>query len=242
MRPERQALLRLLAVQASWNYERMSGIGVAHAAEPLLRDLEHSDPSRHGDALQRSTAFFNSHPYLAGVAVGAETRAEYDGVPGAQIERLRSALCGPLGALGDQLFWAGLWPAVLGAVLIAVVVAPVPWIPLVAAGLMLMVRLWITRWSLRTGLRSGMQVGAALQATRLRRTVTPIGVVAGAVVGAAVPLVVHDRVHTAGGAAIAAGVGLLGILVVGPRTLRINGVQFGAAVLVATVALLAVLR
>ncbi|MBI3081867.1 MAG: PTS system mannose/fructose/sorbose family transporter subunit IID, partial [Gemmatimonadetes bacterium] len=30
---------RTLIVQASWNYDRMVGIGVAYAMEPLLRDL-----------------------------------------------------------------------------------------------------------------------------------------------------------------------------------------------------------
>ena len=35
-------------------------------------------------------------------------------MPGAQITRLRAALTSPLGALGDQLFWAGVVPAAMG--------------------------------------------------------------------------------------------------------------------------------
>ena len=34
-----QSLLRLFTVQGSWNYERLQGIGVGVAEEPLLRDL-----------------------------------------------------------------------------------------------------------------------------------------------------------------------------------------------------------
>ena len=68
------------------------------------------DPVRHTEAVVRSAEFFNCNPNLAGLALGAIARAEYDGVPGAQIARLRTALCSPLGALGDQLFWAGLVP------------------------------------------------------------------------------------------------------------------------------------
>jgi PTS system mannose-specific IID component len=88
----------LLAVQGVWSYERMLGIGMGYAAEPLLHDLQSIDPGRHAEATIRSAEFFNSHPYLAGLAVGAASRAEYDGVPGEQI-RASHCACGPLGAL-----------------------------------------------------------------------------------------------------------------------------------------------
>ncbi len=107
-----RALLRLLAVQGTWNYERMLGVGMGYAAEPLLEDLKTVDPVRHSEAVVRSTEFFNCHPNLAGLALGAIARAEYEAMPGPQIVRLRTALCSPLGSLGDQLFWAGLVPAV----------------------------------------------------------------------------------------------------------------------------------
>ena len=109
-----RALLRLLAVQGTWNYERMLGVGMGYAAEPLLEDLKTVDPVRHGEAVVRSAEFFNCNPNLAGLALGATARAEYEAVPGAQIARLRTALCSPLGALGDELFWAGLVPALVG--------------------------------------------------------------------------------------------------------------------------------
>jgi mannose/fructose/N-acetylgalactosamine-specific phosphotransferase system component IID len=34
-----RALIRLAALQASWTYERMQGIGIAVAMEPLLEPL-----------------------------------------------------------------------------------------------------------------------------------------------------------------------------------------------------------
>ena len=48
--------------------------------------------------------------YLASVAVGALARAELSGVNPAHIERFRTALCGPLGSVGDRLVWAGSTP------------------------------------------------------------------------------------------------------------------------------------
>ena len=70
--------MRLLAIQGTWNYERMLGVGMGYAAEPLLDDLKTIDPVRHSEAVVRSTDFFNCNPNLAGLALGATARAEYD--------------------------------------------------------------------------------------------------------------------------------------------------------------------
>src|SRR5207244_1881645 len=58
-----RALLRLFAVQGSYNYERMLGVGVGVAEEPLLRDLA---DGKYRPAVARGAHFFNSHPYLTG--------------------------------------------------------------------------------------------------------------------------------------------------------------------------------
>src|SRR3990172_6002878 len=105
------AWVRTLIVQASWNYDRMVGLGVAYAMEPLLRGLPGGRANdRYAAALKRVAGFFNAHPYLTGMAAGALARVEYDGVPEAQADRLRRALIGPLGSVGDQLVWAGWLP------------------------------------------------------------------------------------------------------------------------------------
>ena len=82
--------LRLFAVQGSWNYEILNGNGIAFCMEPALRLL----PGGRGgeaytNALSRHARYFNSHPYFAGVAVGALARAELDGVAPAMIERFQ---------------------------------------------------------------------------------------------------------------------------------------------------------
>ena len=184
-----RALFRLLAVQGTWNYERMLGVGMGYAAEPLLEDLKTVDPVRHSEAVVRSSEFFNCHPNLAGLALGAVVRAEYDALPGAQISRLRTALCSPLGALGDQLFWAGLVPAFVGAALVAVVLGAGWWAVL---GLLLsynLVRFGTAVWALRTGLDTGMRVGGAIGSSWVPRWVPRAGAAAGFAVGAAIAAV-----------------------------------------------------
>lgn len=188
MTPRSEALLRLYGVQAAWTYERMSGIGVAHASAPMLRQLYATRPIEvRRAAVARSAEFFNSHPYLAGIAVGAIVKAEQDGVPGPVITRLRTALSGPLGAIGDQLIWAGEVPALIGFTL-----ALVPWLGiwavLMAVVIHNVIRFRLTAWGLDLGLREGLEVGAALQRSWLPRRAEDAQRLAAFAVGLAIPL------------------------------------------------------
>ncbi|HEX6668876.1 MAG TPA: PTS system mannose/fructose/sorbose family transporter subunit IID [Gemmatimonadales bacterium] len=228
------AWLRLLAVQGTWNYERMLGVGMGYAAEPLLDDLKTVDPVRHTEAVVRSAEFFNCHPNLAGLALGATARAEYDGAPGPQIARLRTALCSPLGALGDQLFWAGLVPLLVGAALVGVV-AGIPWW---AVGGFLLVynaaRIATGVWSLRTGLDAGMSVGGAIAKSWISRAIERVGPAAGFSIGLAVPLVGSWYLEDLGWPAA---LGALAVAATGVAVTR----WFGASLTAVRFALLALL-
>ena len=188
MRPTTRALLRLLSVQGAWSYERMLGIGVGNASQPLLAELRGREPVRHAEATARSAEFFNANPNLAGLAVGALARAELDLVPGPQIERLRAALCSPLGALGDQIFWAGLVPALGGAAITAATLGLGWGVGLAIVVVYSVARWWVLRWGLRTGLSAGLAVGRELGQSWVPRAIAPAGAVAAFSVGAALPL------------------------------------------------------
>ena len=183
------ALLRLFTVQASWNYERLIGVGTGFAAEPLLRALRDQDGERYRAALGRSTRYFNAHPYLSGVGVGALARAECDGVPAEQIDRLRGALAGPLGSIGDRLVWAG-WLPTLSALALAAVAWGVG-LPAVAAFLVVynVGHVTLRWWGLHAGWSRGVRVATALQEPWIRRAgeiLTPATALA---LGFALPLV-----------------------------------------------------
>lgn len=230
----RRAWLRLLAVQGTWNYERLLGVGMGYAAEPLLEDLKTVDPVRHTEAVVRSAEFFNCHPNLAGLALGATARAEYDGVPGAQVARLRTALCSPLGALGDQLFWAGLVPLLLGAALVGVVAGLHWW---AVAGFLLLynaARIATGVWSLRTGLDAGMSVGGAISKSWISGAIERVGPAAGFAIGAAVPLVATWYLEALGWPAA---VGTLAVAATGVAVTR----WFGASLTSVRFTLLALL-
>jgi hypothetical protein len=162
--------VRLLAVQGSWSYERMAGNGIAFCIEPALRLLPGGRGGKsYRAALAREAGFFNAHPYLTAVAVGALARAELAGEPAARIDRFRTALCGPLGSVGDQLVWAGWLPfcsvLALGAFGLGAGAGA-------AVAIFLLVynagHLALRAWGLQTGWEHGTRVAAALNTPVLR--------------------------------------------------------------------------
>lgn len=179
------ALLRLFAVQGSYNYERMLGLGVGVAEEPLLRDLA---DGKYRSAVARGAHFFNAHPYLIGLAVGAAARAEHEGAAPDQIERLREALCGPLGSLGDRLVWAG-WLPFLSGLTLAAVALGASWIA-VAAFLVIynIGHIALRWWALHAGWTHGIRVSVALHHPVLQKAVALMGPAMAFVVGVALPL------------------------------------------------------
>lgn len=232
-----RAFLRLLAVQGAWNYERMLGVGMGYAAEPLLKDLASADPTRHAEAVVRSAEFFNCHPYLAGLALGATVKAEYESVPGPHIARLRTALCSPLGALGDQFFWSGLLPAMMGAALVAAGLGVGLWGIIAFLLVYNSIRVLTGYWSLTTGLRSGMSVGKIIAESWLPPAVRLGGTAAGFLVGLAIPITAQWTLRWAGqsGILIALGIGVLGVILSSRFRHSVTAVRFGLTLLIITV-------
>ncbi len=222
--------MRTLIVQASWNYDRMVGVGVAYAMEPLLRGLPGGRANgRYAAALKRVAGFFNAHPYLTGMAAGALARVEYDGVPEAQADRLRRALIGPLGSVGDQLIWAGWLPLSVAIGLIVAVLASVP------AGVVSFltfynaVHLALRSWGLAAGWRCGVGVAGAL-ANRVIHAGLRFGAAAAPFsVGVALPLVAAWLLREFGGSERvgAAIVGLLGVVLTRVVAPTLSGVRLG---------------
>jgi PTS system mannose-specific IID component len=197
----------------------MAGNGIAFCIEPALRMLPGgAGGEAYRAALARQGGFFNAHPYLAAVAVGALARAELDGEAPARIDRFRTALCGPLGSVGDQLVWAGWLPFCsvlalgafgLGASPGAVVAV---FLLLYNAG-----HLALRAWGLQTGWDRGIRVAAALNAPVLRSGPQYLARAVALVGGVAVPVALN-RLAAPGG---------------GGRELAIAGAVFAGAVLLA---------
>lgn len=187
--------VRQLAVQASWNYELLLGTGIGFCLEPALRRLP---GGREGDAyraaMARQSAYFNAHPYLTAVAVGSLARAELEHAPPGQIERFRTALCGPLGSVGDRLVWAGWLPFCSLVGLAAFGLGAGPGLALlIFLALYNVGHIGLRVWGLRVGWKHGMRVAAALANPVLRQGPQYIARAAALLAGIALPLAL-DRI------------------------------------------------
>lgn len=180
------SFFRLFAVQGSWNYETMIGNGIAFCMIPLLRSLP---PDRYHAALARQARYFNAHPYLAAVAVGSLARAELDGEEPARIERFRTALCGPLGSVGDQLVWAGWLPlcSLLGLAAFALGAGPLV-VVCIFLGVYNVGHLALRAWGLRVGLRRGLRVAPALANPVFREWPAALARISAVLAGLILPL------------------------------------------------------
>ncbi len=182
--------VRLLAIQGAWNYESLLGNGIGFCVEPALRLLpEGIHSTRFKSALARESHYFNAHPYLASVAVGALARAELDGEPPERIERFRTALCGPLGSVGDRLVWAGWLPF---CSLASLAIFGLGGNTAVVLAFFLLVynagHFGLRLWGLRTGWRHGLHVATSLANPVLRKGPQQIGRLAAVATGIAIPL------------------------------------------------------
>src|SRR6266536_3450520 len=123
--------VRTSLLQATFNYERQQGIGWAWAIKPAL-DRCYPDAALRRQRLAEHTAYFNTQPTLASLALGAvarleERRAGGEGPDAEAVARVKSVLGSSAAALGDplrgRLTRLTRVLGVLGAVLVGVAVA-----------------------------------------------------------------------------------------------------------------------
>lgn len=107
----------LLFIHASYNYERLQGLGFAHAMKPVIEHLYETAEAR-AAALRRHLVFFNSEPQFGALVPGAvialeEERAAGADLPDETINGVKSGLMGPLAGVGDSLIQGLVTPLLL---------------------------------------------------------------------------------------------------------------------------------
>jgi mannose/fructose/N-acetylgalactosamine-specific phosphotransferase system component IID len=166
-----RAFFRTLFVQGSWNYKSLIGLGFGFCAVPFARRLYKSDEERSA-FLSRHIEFFNAHPFFASWCLGAVGKLEEEAIrkkwsDAKPITIFKERLIGPLGAIGDQLFWNGIKPLCAG---IGV------WIGLVSGWIALPVFLiiynvphfYVRILGLTMGYRHGFDIVSALSVRRFQ--------------------------------------------------------------------------
>jgi len=162
-------LLRCFLVQGSWNFKSMIGLGFCYCATPIAKRLFDS-PEDQDSFLRRHLEFFNAHPYFASWCLGAVAKLEEDAerknwMDYHPISVFKERLIGPLGVLGDRLFWSGIKPAVAGmGVWLAL---SIDWIALPIFLILYNVpHIYIRAKGLRLGYRKGFDIVSDLSVRR----------------------------------------------------------------------------
>lgn len=100
-------------LQASFNYERMQAAGWLYSMLPGLEKV-HTDKEDLSTSMAHNLEFFNIHPFLVTFAMGICLSLEQNKVDIPTIRAVRVSLMGPLGGIGDALFWMTLVPITAG--------------------------------------------------------------------------------------------------------------------------------
>ena len=101
---------RSLNLQASFNYERMQAAGWLYGILPGLLAIHGEDTDDLNTSMAHNLEFFNTHPFLVTFVMGIVLSLEQQKADVGTIRAVRVAAMGPLGGIGDAIFWFTLVP------------------------------------------------------------------------------------------------------------------------------------
>ena len=104
---------RSLFLQASFNYERMQAGGWLFSILPGLKKI-HTNKDDLAASMSHNLEFFNTHPFLVTFVMGIVLSLEQNKADIPTIRAVRVSAMGPLGGIGDALFWFTLVPITAG--------------------------------------------------------------------------------------------------------------------------------
>ena len=100
-------------LQASFNYERMQACGWLWGILPGLQKI-HTNKEDLKASMAHNLDFLNTHPFLVTFVMGIVLSLEQNKADTKTIRSVRISAAGPLGGIGDALFWLTLVPITAG--------------------------------------------------------------------------------------------------------------------------------
>ena len=144
---------RSLNLQASFNYERMQAAGWLYCILPGLEKI-HTDKEDLSASMQHNLEFFNTHPFLVTFVMGIVLSLEQQKADINMIRSVRVAAMGPLGGIGDAIFWFTLVPITAGITANMAIngslAGPILFL-LIFNIVQMAVRFWLMNWSYELG-------------------------------------------------------------------------------------------
>lgn len=178
---------RCVAIQASWNFKALLGLGFCFCVIPVARRL-YDTPAERSEFLRRHLEFFNAHPYFATFCLGAVTKLEEEArlknwPETRPISVFKDRLIGPLGGQGDQLFWCRIKPLTITVAMILGLTVGWIGLPIFLIGYNLP-HFYIRLKGWRTSYRLGFDIVSVLSTRRFQHFGQKISVAGLALAGA----------------------------------------------------------
>ena len=147
---------RSLNLQASFNYERMQAAGWLWAILPGLEKI-HTNKEDLSKSMTHNLEFFNTHPFLVTFVMGIVLSMEQQKADINSIRAVRVAAMGPLGGIGDALFWFTLVPVTAGITANMAIggsmAGPILYF-IITFGVQMALRYWLMYWSYDMGTKA----------------------------------------------------------------------------------------
>ena len=144
---------RSLFLQASFNYERMQAAGWLYGILPGLEKI-HTNKEDLSKSMKYNLEFFNTHPFLVTFVMGIIMSLEQQKADTNTIRAVRVAAMGPLGGIGDAIFWFTLVPITAGITANMAIggslIGPILFL-LIFNGVQFAIRYWLMHWSYNLG-------------------------------------------------------------------------------------------
>ena len=151
-----QMAWRSLFLQGTFNYERMQAAGWLYGIIPGLKKI-HTNKEDLSLSMQHNLEFFNTHPFLVTFVMGIVLSLEQEKADVATIRAVRVAAMGPLGGIGDAIFWFTLVPIAAGIsanmALDGSILGPIVFL-LMFNSVQFVVRYWLMHWSYNLGTKA----------------------------------------------------------------------------------------
>ena len=147
---------RSLNLQASFNFERMQAAGWLWGILPGLEAI-HTNKDDLSTSMTHNLEFFNTHPFLVTFVMGIVLSMEQQKADINSIRAVRVAAMGPLGGIGDALFWFTLVPVTAGITANMAIsgnlAGPIIYF-LITFGVQMALRYWLMYWSYDMGTKA----------------------------------------------------------------------------------------
>ena len=147
---------RSLNLQASFNFERMQAAGWLWGILPGLEAI-HTNKDDLSTSMTHNLEFFNTHPFLVTFVMGIVLSMEQQKADINSIRAVRVAAMGPLGGIGDALFWFTLVPITAGITANLAIdgnlVGPILFF-IITFGVQMALRYWLMYWSYDMGTKA----------------------------------------------------------------------------------------